>query len=115
MQTEPTLIARSSASASGPRPRNSARYRPSAATPLRPAAVAANVRYVGALSRKLERPPLAQKSCHGCRKPNSPPRAFRMRSAGPIVTKMPAKSTATSTIGAKLNRFWTWYSSGVEK
>src|SRR5262249_2955493 len=74
--------------------------------------VDANVRYVGALSRKLDSTPEPQKNCHGrCRAndwPNSSrcplPHAFRINSAGVIVTKMPANKTATSTMGDQPKR-----------
>ena len=56
---------------------------------------------MGALSRKDDRPPLAQKYCQGWVSPMGPPFACNSASAGIMVAKMPAKSTATSTIGAQ--------------
>ena len=69
-----------------------------------PWARARKVRYVGALSRKDESAPVAQKNCHGSRTPSSAPRARRMSRAGSIVTKMPAKRAATSRIGWNVKR-----------
>ena len=43
--------------------------------------------------------PEAQKNCHGARTPSSPPRSRSRSSAGIMVRKIPANSTATSTIG----------------
>ena len=54
---------------------------------------------VGALSRKLDSSPEAQKYCHGCLTPSAAPWVFRISSGAIMVTKMPAKSTATSIIG----------------
>ena len=54
---------------------------------------------VGALSRNDESAPEAQKNCHGLSIPKLAPRASRMRSAGTMVTKIPAKTIATSLIG----------------
>jgi len=63
------------------------------------------VRYVGALSRKLDNAPVAQKNCQGWVSPSSSPRASRMARAGIIVAKIPAKMIATSWIGAQENSF----------
>ena len=57
------------------------------------------------MSRKEESIPEAQKNCQGAVSPSSAPRAFRIASAGIMVTKMPAKSTATSTMGAQVKPF----------
>ena len=63
--------------------------------------MAANVRYVGALSRKLDSKPAAQKNSAGVFTPSLAPLAFRINNAGIMVMKMPANSTATSMIGAE--------------
>ena len=54
---------------------------------------------MGALSRKLDSIPAAQKKCHGRTTPSSPPRAERINRAGIIVAKIPANRMATSLIG----------------
>ena len=63
------------------------------------------MRYVGALSRNEESAPVAQKNCHGSRTPSSAPRVRSRSSAGSIVTKIPAKSAATSRIGWNVKWF----------
>src|SRR6478752_1490991 len=111
MKTEPQEMAAKSAAASAPLAKNCERTsaEPSA-TPSLPAAVAANVRYVGALSRKLDRMPLPQKYSHGSFMKKCPrsglkpwPHAFRICRAGVIVMKIPTNNTATSTIGPNVN------------
>src|SRR5262249_36690271 len=72
--------------------------------PTNPEAMAVNVRYVGALARKLDNVPDSQKNCHGYRKFSDAARASRISSAGIIVMKMPRNSAATSAIGWK----WKW-------
>src|SRR2546426_5615838 len=67
--------------------------------PTNPEAIAVNVRYVGALSKKLDRTPESQKNCQGCLKFKDAARALRIASAGIIVTKMPRNSAATSAMG----------------
>ena len=67
--------------------------------PTKPEAIAVKVRYVGALSRKLDNAPDIQKNCHGCLKFREVARALRISKAGIIVTKMPRKIAATSRIG----------------
>ena len=57
------------------------------------------------MSRNDESAPEAQKKCHGSRTPKLSAWAFRRRSAGAIVVKIPAKSTATSTIGPNPKAF----------
>ena len=59
-------------------------------------AVVRNTRYVGVLSRKLDMAPVTQNICHGSVRPSSAPFAFKIRSAGIIVIKIPINSTATS-------------------
>src|SRR4029453_10886903 len=102
MQTDPSAVACNNCTPSGCCS-SSARYRPSTGMPLTPLAIAENVRYVGALSRKLDNSPDAQKNCHGWLTPQVFPYAFRSKSAGAIVIKMPANKIATSSIGAKEN------------
>src|SRR5579872_7244530 len=111
MKTDPQEIAASSCPefVSAGRARNFARYCGSAELiPCMPQAVAANVMYVGALSRKLDRPPDAQKNSQGSLTPNLPPAAFMIKRAGVIVTKIPANRMATSVIGTKLKRLLSW-------
>src|SRR5438445_7245648 len=83
--------------------------------PRIPAAVAANVRYAGALSRKLDSVPVAQKNAQGRSILNLPPLALRIRSAGVMVTKIAENRMATSLIGAKLNRLLRWIRFAVVK
>ena len=80
-----------------------------------PPAVLKNTRYVGALSRKDESNPVAQKyiALFGCPAPSFTRRtiiangpstpALSMAMTGPMVMKMPAKSLATSRMGSQLN------------
>src|SRR5712671_6801231 len=69
--------------------------------PTSPDAIAENVRYVGALSRKLDSPPDIQKYCHGSLRFSDMALAFRISRAGIIVTKMPRNKAATSRMGLK--------------
>src|SRR5437762_3472366 len=48
--------------------------------PTTPEAIALKVRYVGALSRKLDRPPDSQKNCQGCLKLRDAARTSRISS-----------------------------------
>src|SRR5213592_303540 len=50
---------------------------PTSEMPCWPLAVAAKVRYVGALSRKLDKAPDAQKYCHDSRNPSAMPKTCR--------------------------------------
>src|SRR5688572_6605264 len=79
--------------------------------PTTPDAIAANARYVGALSRKLDRPPAIQKYCHGSVKFSDGARALRISSAGIIVTKIPRNKEATSWIGWK----WKWLAAWIDR
>ena len=63
-------------------------------------AVWRKTRYVGVLSRKDDRAPVAQNICHGSDKPSSAPWVFRKIRAGIMVMKMPMNSFATSAMGA---------------
>src|SRR5262245_44140520 len=69
-------------------------FRSSMWPPTTPDAMALKVRYVGALSRKLESPPDIQKNCHGCLKFRDAACALRISSAGTMVTKMPRNRAA---------------------
>jgi len=60
------------------------------------------------LSSTLDRPPEAQKNCHGLVMPRLAPRSPRNESAGIIVTNTPTKTTATSWMGAQLKRLASW-------
>ena len=66
-------------------------------------AVWRKTRYVGVLSRKDDRAPVAQNICHGWDRPSSAPWALSKIKAGIMVTKMPMNSLATSRIGAYVN------------
>ena len=75
-----------------------------ATPPLNPSApaVVRNTRYVGVLSRKLDRAPVAQNIWNGLLIPSSAPFAFRIISAGCIVIKIPINRTATSWIAPQV-------------
>ena len=75
--------------------------------------MAVNVKYVGALSRKLDKAPDNQKKCQGAFKSKAAARAFRISKAGTIVTNIPRNSAATSTIGEKWKWFSRWMARGV--
>ena len=66
-------------------------------------AVWRKTRYVGVLSRKDDKAPVAQNICHGWDRPSSAPWALSRIRAGIMVMKMPMKSFATSKIGAYVN------------
>src|SRR6266581_1151943 len=102
MKTEPQETAASKAS---PAPERNSALKSSTRPPTRPEAMAVNVRYVGALSRKLDRAPDIQKNCHGSFKSSDTALACRISRAGIIVMKMPRNSAATSAIGWK----WKWF------
>ena len=70
-------------------------------------AVLKNTRYVGVLSRKLDKNPVIQKNCQGFVTPSSPPFTSRIRSVGIIVINIPMKSIATSSIASHVK----WLSS----
>ena len=65
------------------------------------------------MSRKLDSTPVAQKKCAGVITPSPAPRALRISSAGIIVAKIPAKRTATSSIGYQVNSFSSRTFAGV--
>src|SRR5678816_3385155 len=98
MKTDPTETARSSAT---PRSERRSPARLSEVEPISPEAIAVKVRYVGALSRKLDRRPDIQKYCHGALRPNCVACDRRISRAGIIVIKIPRKTAATSKIGCR--------------
>src|SRR5665648_525478 len=59
-------------------------------------AVVMKTRYVGALSRKLDKVPVAQKSCQSSTRPRDAPLAFNIANAGIIVMNIPINNVATS-------------------
>src|SRR5262245_22080146 len=67
-----------------------------------PAASVAKAMYVGALSRKEDRPPDNQKNCQGFVMPRLRPCKLNRARAGTMVTKMPANTMATSTMADQL-------------
>ena len=68
-------------------------------------AVVRNTRYVGVLSRKLDRRPVVQNICAGSVIPRFAPLAFKSISAGCMVIKIPINSTATSWIAPQVKWF----------
>src|SRR4051812_21317439 len=77
-------------------PRLSGEIAPAPPPPATPAASAAKVKYVGALSRTLDSTPEAQKKCHGFVTPRLLPCSERNDMAGTMVMNTPTKITATS-------------------
>ena len=65
------------------------------------------------LSSVDDRTPDAQKYCQNPEIPISAARAFSMSSGCVLLTKMPAKITATEAIGPKLKRLARWMARGV--
>ena len=96
MNTQPHEIA---ANNDCPRPDCNNEPKLSALPPTNPDAIAVNVMYVGALSRRLDSTPDTQKKCHGAFKSKAEARALRISKTGAIVTKTPRNNAATSTIG----------------
>ena len=84
-----------------PNPDRSSAPKFSTLVPINPDAIAVNVKYVGALSKKLESAPDIQKKCHGSFKSNVVARALRISKAGTIVMNIPRNNAPTSTIGEK--------------
>src|SRR5262249_25665021 len=96
MNTAPHEIAANSLS---PKSDCNSEVRLSPLPPTNPDAIAVNVMYVGALSRRPDSRPDIQKKCQGAFKSRDGARALRISKAGTIVTKIPTNSAATSRMG----------------